>query len=960
MVKVIIKGPLAKKLPAAYRKSISFKVSTIRELLWGLDQFGSFSADLDAFPHQFFVGKTLKTAHRLSAQEAAAVKLDEQEGVCVFIVPCVAGADPVTTTMVVTALVSAAISIGISLIMAVLFPPTQGGNDTRKSALYVNGMNTQQEGIPIPVAYGTDIFCGFNVIEADVEVLNTGGISGWMNPLSGALAVNASAGTGLYGSGANNYVDPAWDILKGLGLNVDGLGAKGGGKTIANNTFSNASMKILGAVSAGPIGGLVGNTVEEQESSIFIDKTALRDAASGKLSKQGFTWATRPGETGQSAVPITEAIATPYDASQELKKLTSAGIPTDIQKTFPNDINRSRFRFNMVLLQTSKKGNQSNATVVLGADFKRITDTSWTPYANWTFNGKTSTGAQREIQVIAPNWKTDEEWQVRIYRVTEDSTDDKIQNATTFNGWVEIIDKDLAYDGTADSPPTALFGASIDVSQFDSGSKPEIILRSAGRKVRVPHVVGSYWDGSWDTKVTANPVWIWFDMATDKLVGGGLSDTWFNRFELYEIAQFCDQLVNGRPRFTLNKQFTDSKELWQQLREVAQSFMAVAYWNGSSVSLVQDTPNATVSHYITNTMVEDGAFAYSFTDHIERFNEILVEYDDPTQFGAKGIAPWQDDAAITRARALNFPNDGKITNTIYKTGCTNAQEAYDWARLLGYASQREVRNVAFAAPIAGSTYFPGQIIEIDDMNVSGKEPVGRVARIIDADHIELDAPVTLEAFKSYTLRIVGETVRSISLPMLTVTTKSATINAPAHGAVVQAPVGLIELGTGPQPQRFRIIEVSEAGPAKYEVKAQQSIIGKWEEVEQHVPVPIPDWTNRDTSVRAPTNIVFTPHAAEDDITGSYTSLEISWTGLPTGALVREYVLEATMPDGGVSVELYRGANTGFTISRAPPGLYVVSVKTINMLGGSSEPLSGSYVLSTGDELVFPPVFIGFD
>lgn len=148
-------------------------------------------------------------------------------------------------------------------------------------------------------------------------------------------------------------------------------------------------------------------------------------------------------------------------------------------------------------------------------------------------------------------------WQIRVIRVTPDSTSARLANKTQVQAFTEVIDAKLRY------PHTALLFVSFDAKSFSN--IPKISCVPKGRIIRVPSnydpVTRQYtgtWDGIFKWAWSNNPAWIWFDILTEPRFGLGrrVTTTMLDKWELYRIAQRCDQQVpNGlggtgtEPRF---------------------------------------------------------------------------------------------------------------------------------------------------------------------------------------------------------------------------------------------------------------------------------------------------------------------------------------------------------------------------------------------------------------------------
>jgi predicted phage tail protein len=621
----------------------------------------------------------------------------------------------------------------------------------------------------------------------------------------------------------------------------------------------------------------------------------------------------------------------------------------------------------------NKKANQEATTIQWGMNVKRQDSGGWVSAGTFAYTGKSSDPfvLERTINAPAATANPDEKWQFQIYRITPDSDNDKVQNECSFNGHVEIQSIDLAYDGSDTCPPVALLALALDMAQFNQGGNyPDVMARIRGRKVRVPSnydpVARTYngnWDGSWKTAATQNPVWHWLHIATEPLQGLGMPDAFFSKYELYQIAKFNDQDVNGRPRYTLNKQFREATDGWPFLVELASSFRAFPYFNGSSVVLVQDRPQEQVNHYVNNTMVADGFFNYQNVELSKQYNEVLVTYSDPTDYFTEKTVRYRDTGSIERNRKAGLAAGGVIRAKFDKVGCTNKQEAYDFARMICYVSQHENETVEFSTLLGAAAYAPGQLIEVDDIIIANKQFTGR-AYAGEVNGVRLEQPWTQKANTSYSLHVVinnSLTIRPIAI--VHQDTTSTLVPVDATGVEWGTPFGIVEAG-GAQPRIFRIQQITDQGEGKYQVSAKIHVEGKYAFVEQNVPVPDVPWSDlkRSSYIPAPTGLKISHTFSQDDALGSRYKLQISWDAItdPKYAL-KGYKVEAYNPDNEWSL-VYEGMMNVATISDAKPGKYIVTVKPINTFDASGDPAVETYelVYGQGAMLLKPPVFIGFD
>ena len=99
----------------------------------------------------------------------------------------------------------------------------------------------------------------------------------------------------------------------------------------------------------------------------------------------------------------------------------------------------------------------------------------------------------------------------------------------------------------------------------------------------------------------------------------------------------------------------------------------------------------------------------------KQYNEVLVTWNDPADYFTEKTVRYRDEDSITRNRNAGLAAGGVIRAKFDKTGCTNKQEAYDFARMAAYVSQHENETVTFDTMLGAAAYAPGQLIEVDDI-----------------------------------------------------------------------------------------------------------------------------------------------------------------------------------------------------------------------------------------------------
>lgn len=969
-------GAIKKALPKGQQGTHKVHARTYKEVLSYCQQFYDLEAHLATKAIDVRVGDNLADARFLNADQVARWSIPN--GSTVHVVPNANGA--ITGAILVTALVSAAIAIGVTILANLLFPMDTEKSDTRKSAQYQSGLNTNKEGVPVPYCAGDRVFVGGNVVEGDYDYTNSGGGN-------------------VYSAGFGGHdFDSSGDIINGIlkqggyaaGIPTDASQVQdgitsfkgGGGKTISNTAYSDATIRFAMVYGSGETGGIVGSNGVEKSKNILINEVPLVDRGTGQPNYRGISWEERVGVQGQSALKLTPDTGAPFSVDIELKQRSGAGGGQfySTQTVTGADVDRVKLDFRIdQLVKTDSKGNQSRTTVTFAADVKRMSASSWTPAGSWTVNEKSTSSFNRMYPIVAPA-KTagndNDPWMFRVYRTTPDSSDDKLANGTTFKGWVEIKDKDYKYDGTEveGAIACAMFAAAMDGSQFDVAQKPEVALIVQGQKVRVPDnydpVARSYsgnWSGAWKYAVTANPVWHWLEIATSTAIGCGFPLTFFDKFDLYQTAKRCDQTVNGRYRYTLNKQFTDETDGWQFLCDLAQTFRSVPYFNGTQIVLSQDRPGSP-DHFINNSAIEEGKFTYTSTPGDQQFNEVIVQWDNPDDYYRVNSVKYQDLDSIQRNRKHNISNNGIVSKTVYKHGCTNRQEAYDYARAIVFDAQNQTNTVTFSTSINACAYAPGQRILIDDWNLSGKEITGRLVSV-NASSITVDHPIIYKANTSYDALLIQNN-RLVRRPLAQAnsTGVTATFTCDTTGIAADTPVSIVEnTANAAQPLEYKISDIQEQETGKFQVTALRYIEGKHEWLDNGTPVTFTPWSQVNLVTPKPTGLTFSAYSYVDELAGTKRGIDVRWdaiaadpTGYGGGLALAGYTLEIQRPSSSKWEQVYKGADNFATVLNADPGVYSFSLRSLNTLGRSSAALVVTWTYSNeGYGGLHPPSITGF-
>ncbi|MDU2728651.1 host specificity protein J [Pantoea sp.] len=568
----------------------------------------------------------------------------------------------------------------------------------------------------------------------------------------------------------------------------------GGGSTpklIDDNLRSKQFLRVLDLISEGPIAGPVD---QNHLSSFMLNDTPVTDSAGG-VTINGVSIAWRPGTASQTPINGFNTV----EATTVVNTAVTQSTPL-VRTVTDTDVDRVRMNIGVSgLVDQDTKGNQHETSVVMVIE-TRSGAGSWQIQKTVTITGKQS-GEYLEAHLIdAPQTKP---FDIRLRRITPDSTSDLLNNGTIWNSYTEITDDNLSY------PYAAIAGCVVDRDQYTDTPTRTYHLR--GLIVDVPDnydpIARSYtgiWTGGFKSAWTNNPAWIFRALVKNNRYGlakrAGYIDV--DDGSLYVLSQFCDQLVDDgyggkEPRFTLNAYITEQKSARELLDDIAGMFRGIALWDGMRFSVMLDNPQDPVAS-ITNANVVDGLFTYSSMKRSERYNAVIVSWTDPNN-GWSQVKEYVSDDALIDRYSYN-------ETTIEAFGCTSRGQAFRTGKWLIETAKRETKKTTFKMAREAIRFIPGDVVEVLDNNHAATRLGGRIISHAGAS-ITVDAGVSELVGAGDKLSLMGSDGKFVKYEIAGVAGRIITLkSAPAW--VKDGTVFVISTGEV-APRLFRIMGISE-------------------------------------------------------------------------------------------------------------------------------------------------------
>ncbi|MGC1101783.1 host specificity protein J [Pantoea agglomerans] len=702
-------------------------------------------------------------------------------------------------------------------------------------------------------------------------------------------------------------------------------GNKGGGSSPrtpveqADDLLSIAKLKMLLAISEGEIQG------DLTAQQIYLNDTQLANE-DGTYNFTGVVWDWRRGTQDQTYI----------QGMPEVDNELSVGVAVTQAiawtRQFTNlTLDAVRIKLSLPVQYQYKDNGDMVGTVTQYAIDLSTDGSSWVTVVDGSFNGKTTSEYQRDHRIDLP--KATSGWSIRVRRITADSTSSKLVNAFKVFSFAEVIDSKLRY------PNTAVLYIEVDASQF-SGQAPKVTCKPKGRLVRVPttydtvsRTYAGTWQGDFKYAYTDNPAWIFYDLVLDKIFGMGtrVDATMIDKWELYSISQYCDQMVSDgaggtEPRFTCNVFIQNQQDAYTVLKDIAAIFRGITFWGNSQIFVNADVPqvdsdgNVDVDFVYHAANVIDGLFTYAGGSYKNRYTSCQSSWSDPVNHYSDTVEGVYDSDLVQRY--------GVREMSLTAIGCTSQSEAHRrgrWAIL----SNAKDGTVSFGVGLDGYIPIPAEIIGVADPFRSGKQNGGRISSV-NGLRVTLDRPIDYAAGDRLVVNLPDgtaqtRTIGSISADKRTVSVNTSFRITPVAGAVWAIDSDNLAI------QYFRITSVAGNDDGTFTITGVQHDPNKYRYIDDGVRIePAPITVTPISVLKAPANIKISEVSfVEQGL--SVSSMQVTWDRVE-GAI--SYVAQ-WRKDKGDWVNVSQTSAQGFSIQGIYTGVYDVRVRGVNAAEVSS-------------------------
>lgn len=703
----------------------------------------------------------------------------------------------------------------------------------------------------------------------------------------------------------------------GAAQKLDIVGAKGGSDKPKQPTEAPDSLrsvavaKMLIAVGEGEFEGT------PTARDIYLDSTPLADPA-GNLNFPNVKWEWRTGSVEQGHIPGIPSIENEISESVELRSDNAY-----IRAIDRLELSAIRLRFAWPMLQSVDSGGNVKGYRIEYAVDLATDGGAYKQVLREAVDGKTTSTYERTRRIDLP--KATSGWLLRVRRLTPNQNNNKIADTMQIVGRTEVIDAKVRY------PNTALLYIEFSAEQFRN--IPAVTVDCDARKFQVPsnydprtRVYTGVWDGTFKEAWTDNPAWHTYGITVNDRFGLGrrIKPWQVDKWELYRIAQYCDQLVpNGKggqePRFICNLNLQGKADAWSLLRDISAIYRGMTYWAQGQVYSLADMPRDTDFDFAyARANVIDGKFTYSSASERTRYSRALISYDNPAN------SYDTDVTSVTDQKLQRRYGDNVLE--ISAIGCTRESEAQRRGKWALLTNSRD-RGITFKVGLDGRIPLPGYVIPVADELLAGRPIGGRIAAV-SGRTIGLDRDTQAKAGDRLILNLPdgtcqARTVQSVSGRAVTVTTAYSVAPEPELVWALDADDLAVPL--------YRVTSVTRPEPGVFEISAVQYDPSKFAHIDtgarlEERPISVIPIT----VVPPPASVVLTSnHAVDQGI--AVSTMTIAWPAV-NGAVA--YDVE-WRKDNGNWIKLQRVGATSVDVVGIYAGQYLARVRAVSAFDISS-------------------------
>ncbi len=260
--------------------------------------------------------------------------------------------------------------------------------------------------------------------------------------------------------------------------------------------------------------------------------------------------------------------------------------------------------------------------------------------------------------------------------------------------------KDSRESGELTYGRVAYLGITVKVQEGLTGN-PTITTEFEGREIWTPS----------GTRYTANPVWCITDLLTNKDYGVGVPLDAINIPAASDAAAYCDELVDGRPRYSLNYIIDQQRPAPDILRDMFMCFDGYIR-EREQITICVNRPVSTPDAYlVVDDVAKQGTFSWWQKGREETYNRVIVEWVDPENHYERTSTPFEAQA--------DMESRGLYERNISLLGVTDPCQAARLGEQALHVAQTINNFCSFTVSVCDWDFEIGDVIGITESAVTG-------------------------------------------------------------------------------------------------------------------------------------------------------------------------------------------------------------------------------------------------
>ena len=471
---------------------------------------------------------------------------------------------------------------------------------------------------------------------------------------------------------------------------------------------------------------------------IYLDNTPILQPNANSASPQAtdynyqnVTFIPRFGTSNQTHIPGIQQSSSPITGFPKSCTVSNGGVTQQITTTTVDAV-RVTVTF-PAIQESTEDGDLLGSSVQLKIQVQ-YNSGGFSDVITDTVTGRTGDAYSKDYRVTLDGaFPVD----VKVVRVTADSTDASLVNAFLVSGMQELVDDHQTYTDSA--------YAAITLDSKVISNIPQRKHRIRGVKIRI---LGAGASGSGTPTVDSNtgrivypsgyifngtmaaaqwcscPAMILLDILTTTRYGLGdhVSDSNLDLFSFVNASKFANELVDDgfggtEARFSCNVNILSAGEAFTLIEQLCGVMRCMPIWSAGQISLAQDKPTDS-SFLFSLANVTDEGFSYSGSSLKTRHSVVAVSYYN---MDSREIDYEIVEDSVAKAKL------GVVKKDVRAFACTSRGQAQRLGKAILFAEQNESEVITFTTSVdAGVTIRPGAVIDVNDPVRSGARRSGRI------------------------------------------------------------------------------------------------------------------------------------------------------------------------------------------------------------------------------------------